>query len=192
LASRGDIMNTRAIRSRRLLAVAALAVLILVPYTAGAISATVELVEAAVIHDPECEGRARLLLRFEMPEELTSGVVDMAVATLEIQTSQQGSSIVPTEAHAITRSWDSGTVAWDEGWASGDGSWDDTMMCSGDVRFGDSPALVLDVSEVLGERARARASDFSLVILGVCDAFLMPADVMIAGGHVSLDYSIVE
>ncbi len=185
-------MKTRAIRSCRLLAGAALAVLMLVPCTVGAISATVELVEAAIIHDPECAGRARLLLRFEMPDELTSGVVDMAVATLDIQTSQQGNSVVPAEAHAITRSWDSETAAWDEGWASGDGSWNDAMMCSGDVRFGHSPALVLDVSELLGERSRARAIDFSIVILGVCDAFLMPADVTIAGGHVSLDYSIVE
>ncbi len=185
-------MNTRAIRSRGLLAGAALAVLILVPCMACAISATVELVEGAIIHDPECEGRARLLLRFEMPEELTSGVVDMAVATLDIQTSQQGNSIVPSEAHAITRSWDSETAVWDEGWASGDGSWDDTMMCSGDVRFGHSPALVLDVSELLGERSRVRAIDFSIVVLGVCDAYLMPSDVTIAGGHVSLDYSIME
>ena len=169
-----------------------LALFAVITGVAGAITVSVELADAVVIHDPECEGRVRVLLRFEMPDELEHGVVDMATASLEFLTSQQGASAVPIEAHTTTRPWDLETVAWDAAWASGEDSWDESRMCGGSVRFGASPALVLDVSELLGASARSRAVDFDVVLLAECDAFLMPADVTVTGGTVQLDYSIVE
>ena len=185
-------MSTRVTSRGALLAGAVLAVFVTITGVAGAIPASVELADVAVIRDPACEGRVRVLLRFEMPDELTDGVVDMAVASLEFVTSQQGEELVPVEAHATTRSWDPETVSWDAAWASGECSWDESQMCEGQVRFGATPALVLDVSELLGASARSRAVDFDVVVLPECDAFLMPADVTVTGGTISLDYSSSE
>ncbi len=157
-----------------------------------AIPTSVELAETATIRDPECPGRARVLLRFRMPEELGHGVVDMAVARLEIVTSQQGAAPVPVEAHVVTREWDPETVTWDTEWATGQGSWDDSRMSGGVVRFGRTPALVLDVSELLDASARSRAVDFCIVVLSDLDAFVMPSDVAATGGTIFLDYSVVD
>ncbi len=159
---------------------------------AWAIPTSVELDGYAVIRDPECSGRARVLLRFRMPDELDHGVVDMAIARLEIVTQQQGASSVPVEAHVVTRAWDPESVTWDAGWATGQGSWDDTRVCGGVVRFGRTPALGLDVSELLGASARSRATDFDIVLLTELDAFSLPVEFSITAGDISLDYSVAE
>ena len=185
-------MNMRVIRDDVLRTGAVLAILLAVTGVCRAIPVTVVLTDGAVIHDPEREGRVRILLRFEMPDELEHGVVDMATAYLEFMTSQQGAAPVAVEAHAMTRSWDPETVVWDAVWASGEGSWDESRMSGGRIRFGATPALAMDVSELLCASARSRAVAFDVVLLAECDAFLMPADVRVTGGTIHLDYSIVD
>jgi hypothetical protein len=106
--------------------------------------------EMAVIQDPTDSTQRRALVRFDAPERLSSGVVELALLELRTAVSAADSSeSVMLDCYPVTTSWSSGSVDWAHGWNSPGGDFDLTRHSVCTAAVGDSVAIRFDVTRLV-------------------------------------------
>jgi hypothetical protein len=113
--------------------------------------------------EPPYEGR--VLVRFAIPEELTTGRVDLAVLELRAAVSSDGNaSRVPLEAHPLTTEWDGGTVSWDGTWTIPGGDFDPSMQSIWFARRGEGSVVRFDVTDMVAAWASGALANCGVLV----------------------------
>jgi hypothetical protein len=111
---------------------------------------TPPLADAAVIRSPEDAGDCRFLMRFDMPQALSAGRLELAV--LEFRAAvlcPDGADGLALEAHPLTTPWQGATVGWVEGWDAPGGDVDAPAHAPWGASVGDSTLIRFDVTDVV-------------------------------------------
>lgn len=132
---------------------------------ASAAVVTLEASEAAMIENPEEPSERRVLLRFDIPDHLSVGVVEMA--TLEFQTVlsvPDSSEGVTLDCFQVTEPWDAESVDWDEGWDNAGGDFDTASHAMCGAAVGDSSHVQFDVTGMVASWATMGADNHGILI----------------------------
>ena len=117
-----------------------------------------------VIQNPEVPNDTRLLVRFDVPEVLREGRVELAVlefqATVSCPDSVGGLAL---DAFLVTTEWDGDTVTWEQGWDSPGGDLDRTLHAVWTAAPGDSALIRLDLTDMLAAWTSAERENCGLM-----------------------------
>lgn len=147
---------------------------------AGAARMTLSATDVGYIESDEPPQEGRVLVRFEMPEELRAGAVEFAVLELRTAvTSDEGVNCVVVDAFPLTTEWDGATVAWDGAWSTPGGDFDRTEHAVWIARPGEASVVRFDVTGMVSGWASGALANHGVVLvvspgwpgaLGSCDA----------------------
>jgi hypothetical protein len=117
---------------------------------AGARSMTLPAVDAGYIVSDAPAPEGRILVRFEMPEELRQGMVEFAVLELRASVSSNDEvSCVVLDSFPLTTEWDGATVGWDGTWTSPGGDFDRSEHAVWIAQPGEDSLLRFDVTDMV-------------------------------------------
>ncbi|MBD3349324.1 MAG: DNRLRE domain-containing protein [Candidatus Eisenbacteria bacterium] len=132
---------------------------------ASAAVVTLEASEAAMIENPEEPTERRVLMRFDIPDHLSDGIVE--IAALEFQTAlsvPDSSEGVTLDCFQVTEPWDAESVDWDEGWDNAGGDFDTASHAMCGAAVGDSSHVQFDVTGMVASWATMGADNRGILV----------------------------
>jgi hypothetical protein len=134
------------------------------PADAGKVTLTASDVGYIESDGPRPEGR--ILVRFELPEEVLAGEVEFAVLELRAPvTADEGVSCVVVDAFPLTAEWDGATVSWDGSWSTPGGDYDRTEHAVWIARPDEGSVLRFDATDMVAGWASGTIPNNGLVLL---------------------------
>lgn len=159
----------------------------------GAARMTLSAVDVGYIESEEPMQEGRVLVRFEMPDELRAGRVDLAVIELRAAvSSEDGASRVVLDAFPLTTEWDGGTVSWGGVWTAPGGDYDAAVQAVWFAEPGESATVRFDVTEMVTGWASGALANHGVVLalspgwpgaVGPCDSEGAEAQVPVLKVH---------
>lgn len=147
-----------------LLATAALLIFFVSP-CAGR-RAAAPLADAAVIRSPEDEADCRFLARFEMPDGLSAGRLELAVLEFRAAAAcPDGVDGLALEAYPVTTPWLGETVGWVEGWDAPGGDVDRAVHAPWAASAGDSALIRFDLTDMVAAWTSQEGENYGLLVM---------------------------
>ncbi len=147
---------------------------------AGAARMTLSAADVGYIENDEPTHEGRLLVRFEIPEELRAGAVEFAVLELRAGvSSDDGASPVVLDAFLLTTEWDGATVGWDGTWSNPGGDFDRSEHAVWIAEPGEASVVRFDVTDMVSGWASGTLANHGVVLavspgwpgdVGPCDS----------------------
>jgi len=124
-----------------------------------------EACDVASIVDPVETTDLRLLMRFEIPEELSSAIIELAVVEFEagVQADAAGGGLA-LSAFPLTSNWSPASADWASGWENAGGDFDRGTHAASVARPSDAALIRLDVTDFVGLWAASPESNVGLIV----------------------------
>lgn len=126
---------------------------------------TLPAVDVGSIQNPSVENDARLLLRFELPADLSNGgTVELGIVEFRAAvTCPDTTGALTVNAVSTTRPWDGQNVEWDEEWESLSEIGSSAGRSVWPVASGESALLRFDVTEFVRDCLSGEAGSLSVM-----------------------------
>lgn len=105
----------------------------------------------------------RLLMQFEMPEELADKTVDFACVSFDASSSGERGA-VSLEAFRLTTSWQEGNVSWSGPWTKNGGDWDNDASADWVSPVGEGKTIYLDVTDFVNGWLKEPSGNFGIIV----------------------------
>jgi hypothetical protein len=137
-----------------------------VTFAVGADASMIDLTleESACVADPDDAGDWRVLLRFEVPDVLEGGTVDLAVLRVVMPIDCDEEREISVEAFPVTCAWSAEGVVWGVGWQSGEGVWDERRGSISTVVGGEGSVMAIDATHIVGKWFQGNEAAQGLVL----------------------------
>jgi hypothetical protein len=126
---------------------------------------TLAAADTGYIESDEPTPEGRILVRFDLPEAVLAGEVELAVLELRAPvTADEGVSCVVVDAFPLTTAWDSATVSWGGTWTVPGGDFDRMKHAVWVARPGEDAILRFDVTDVVAGWASGTTASHGVIL----------------------------
>ena len=121
--------------------------------------------DTGFIVSPVSTQEGRLLARFDLPNAVVDGAVELAVLELRVcVTCSNGGSGVTIDAFPVTREWNGATVDWGDAWATPGGDFDRSVHAAWCAARGASSIVRFDVTDMVAAWASQASENRGLIV----------------------------
>ena len=107
----------------------------------------------------------RILLKFDLPEELDKAFIDYAEVFFKAEPNPSSTHRVVISGFPLTRSWDKQTVSWSSPWTNDGGDYVDTIMVTCLDSKQESKLTSLDITGIVRLWIEEEISNFGLILM---------------------------
>ncbi|MBD3349463.1 MAG: DNRLRE domain-containing protein [Candidatus Eisenbacteria bacterium] len=126
---------------------------------------TVDASATAALQNPEAATERRLLLRFDVPERLSAGIVELAMVEFRTAFSAADSTAdVALDCFEITTPWSAGTADWTESWTTPGGDLDRMRHGVCTAAVSDTSLVRFDVTDMVAGWAADAAANHGVIV----------------------------
>lgn len=126
---------------------------------------TVDASATAALQNPEAATERKLLLKFDVPEHLSVGIVELAMVEFRTAFSAADSTAdVMLDCFEVTTPWSAGSADWTEGWTTPGGDFDRMRHGVCTAAVSDSSLVRFDVTDMVAGWAAEDAANHGVIV----------------------------
>jgi len=157
------------VAARSLLPVALLMLVATAPPGQGA-SISVPAADVAVITNPESAAETRILVRFDLPEELAGTTIEFAVVEFRAcAVTSDAAGMLTVDVFPVTTEWSGDAAAWADGWSGAGGDFDRSLHAVWTAAAGENSVVRFDVTTFARAWASGARPNNGMIVLAAVE-----------------------
>lgn len=123
----------------------------------------IQAAEIASIKQSELSTESRVLVKWDLPTELSNKIIDGAV--IEMKVGVEGEAPVSISVMPLNTRWSATTANWTSGWRKPGGDFSDTLAAPSSVDDRNGGKIVADVFDIVLKQIAGARQNFGFIIV---------------------------